>query len=81
MLYKESIIKLVKDLDLPPNEYWITSGAALVIDEIEFIDGLPIGILESINKQKLKLGREKDIKDTEKIDKFIKINYQYASSD
>lgn len=125
MLYKENIIKIMKDLDLPLNEYWITSGAALVIhgvketttdidlgcgsnlweyllqkgyefrveedsskimaindsveiikdwfvDEIEFIDGLPIGSLESIKKQKSKLGREKDIKDIKMIDEFIK---------
>jgi len=125
MLYKENIIKIMKDLDLPLNEYWITSGAALVIhgvkettsdidlgcganlweyllqkgyefrveedsskimaindsieiikdwfvDEIEFIDGLPTGSLESIKKQKAKLGREKDIKDIKMIDEFIK---------
>jgi len=32
------------------------------VDEIEFIDELPVGSLESIKKQKSKLGREKDIK-------------------
>lgn len=128
MLNKESIIKIITELNLPLSEYWITSGAALVIhgvkentadidlgcttdlwnnflqkgfsymiekdnskimkisdsveiikdwfvDEIEFIDGLPIGGLESIKKQKMKLGREKDIKDIEKIDEFINSNY------
>lgn len=125
MLDKESIIKIIKDLDLTQNEYWITSGAALVIhgikdsttdidlgcttklweyflqrgytyrveednskimlindsveiikdwfvDEIEYINGLPIGSLESIKKQKAKLGREKDIRDIKLIDEFIK---------
>ena len=124
MLNKASIIKIIKDMELPLNEYWITSGAALVIhgvkeettdidlgctdnlweyflqkgytyrvekdnskimkindyveivkdwivDEIEFIDGLPIGSLESIKKQKSKLGREKDIRDIKIIDEFI----------
>jgi hypothetical protein len=121
MLYKEDIIKILKDMDLPLSEYWITSGAALVIhgvkettndidlgcntslvehfikkrcnyrvvednsrivqvndtieilenwfvDEIVFIDGLPVGSLESIRKQKAELGREKDIKDIRLID-------------
>jgi hypothetical protein len=120
-----TISKIKKDLDLPLNEYWIGSGAALVIhgvketttdidlgctnnlwehflqrgyeyrveednskiiiingsieiikdwfvDEIQFIDGLPIGSLESIKKQKAKLGRAKDVKDIKIIDQFIK---------
>jgi hypothetical protein len=124
MLYKEDIIKIIKDLDLPIKKYWITSGAALVIhgvkentadidlgcttnlwnhflqkgytyrvekdnsrimiikdsveiikdwfvDEIEFINGLPIGSLASIKTQKSKLGLEKDIKDIMLIDEFI----------
>jgi len=125
MLYKEDIIKILKDIDLPLSEYWITSGAGLVIhgvkestndidlgcttnliehflkkgckyrvaednsrimeitntieilenwfvDEIEFIDGLPIGSLESIKTQKTELGREKDINDIRIIDEYIK---------
>jgi hypothetical protein len=123
MLYKDSIIKIINDLDLPLNEYWITSGSALVmhgvketatdidlgcttnlwehflqkgytyrvekdnskimelneyveiikeyfVDEVEFIEGLPTGSLESIKKQKSKLGREKDISDIKLIDKY-----------
>ena len=125
MLYKEDIIKILKNMDLPLSEYWITSGAGLVIhgvkectndidlgcttnliehfkkrgckyrvvedntrimeinditellenwvvDEIEFIDGLPVGTLESIKKQKAELGREKDLKDIKMIEKYIK---------
>jgi len=125
MLYKEDIIKILKEMNLPLSEYWITSGAGLVIhgvkestndidlggttnlvehflkkgckyktvednsriveinnkiellenwfvDEIEFINGLPVGSLESIKKQKSELGREKDIKDINLIDKYIK---------
>jgi hypothetical protein len=125
MLYKESIIKIITDMNLPLNEYWITSGAGLVIhgvkentkdidlgcttnlfeyflekgytcrvekdnlriveinnsielienwfvDKIEFVEGLPIGSLESIKKQKVKLGRSKDIKDIKMINEYIK---------
>ncbi|WP_035289361.1 hypothetical protein [Clostridium sp. KNHs214] len=125
MLCREDIIKILKNMDLPSNEYWITSGAALVIhgikeetndidlgvttnliehflnkgckyslaednsrivtvndhiellenwfvDEIEFIDGLPVGTLESIKKQKAELGREKDSRDIKIIDEYIK---------
>lgn len=42
------------------------------VDKIEFIEGLPVGSLESIKKQKLELGREKDINDVKLIDEFIK---------
>lgn len=125
MLNKENIIKMLKDMNLPVNEYWVTSGAGLVlhgikdgtndidlgcasnlwenflrkgytykvgkdksnimeindsvemiknwfVDEIEFIDGLPVASLESIKKQKAELGREKDIRDIELIDEYIK---------
>lgn len=124
MLYKEDIVRILKEMNLPLSEYWITSGAALVIhgvkettrdidlgcttnfveqyiekgckykvandntrivevsdeievlenwfvDKVEIIDGLPVGSLESIKKQKLELGREKDIKDIKLIDEYI----------
>jgi hypothetical protein len=41
------------------------------VDKIVIIDGLPVGSLESIKKQKLELGREKDIKDIRLIDEYI----------
>lgn len=41
------------------------------VDEIEIIDGLPVGSLESIKKQKSGLGREKDINDIKLIDEYI----------
>jgi hypothetical protein len=128
MLYKEDIIRILEKMDLPINEYWITSGAALVIhgvkestndidlgcttnlfeqflkkeckwrvgngnlriveindtiemlenwfvDEIVFIDGLPVGSLESIKKQKFELGREKDLKDIKLIDEYIRASF------
>ncbi len=124
MLGKEDIINILKNMELPLNEYWITAGAGLVIhgvkettrdidlgctthlvelflkkgckyivekdntrivqindtieilenwfvDEIVVIDGLPVGSLESIKKQKVQLGREKDIKDIRLIDDYI----------
>jgi hypothetical protein len=124
MLYKDNIIKIIKNMNLPLNEYWITSGAGLVIhgvkentydidlgcttklleyflekgykyrveednsrimeindsielienwfvDEIELIDGLPVGSLNSIKNQKVNLGREKDIKDVKMINEYI----------
>ena len=41
-------------------------------DKIIFIDGLPVGSLESIKKQKAQLGRAKDIEDIKLIDDYIK---------
>lgn len=35
MLYKEDIIKILKEMNLPLNQYWITSGAALVIHGVK----------------------------------------------
>lgn len=125
MLYKEDIIRILKEIDLPLSEYWITSGAGLVlhgvkeytgdidlgctttlierylrqgcnyrilddnsrivelnesiellenwfVDEIEFIQGLPVATLEGIKKQKVELGREKDINDIKLIDEHIR---------
>lgn len=125
MLYKADIVKILKEMNLPLSEYWITSGAGLVmhgvkettrdidlgcttnlveqylrkgcrcqvaddnsrivevndkieilenwlVDKIDFIDGLPVGSLESIKKQKAELGREKDINDIKLIDEYIK---------
>jgi hypothetical protein len=35
MLCKRDIIKILKDINLPLSEYWITSGAALVIHGVK----------------------------------------------
>lgn len=56
---------LIIDDDVELIENWL-------IDEIEFIEGLPVGTLESIKKQKINLGRTKDISDVKLIDEFIK---------
>jgi len=42
------------------------------VEKIEFIDGLPVGSLDSIKKQKAQLGRKKDIEDIKLIDDYIK---------
>jgi hypothetical protein len=41
------------------------------VDKIVFIDGLPVGSLESIKKQKIELGRAKDLCDVKLIDEYI----------
>lgn len=127
MLNKQDVIKILKDLDLPKEEYWVVAGSALVmhdikketrdvdlgctsylidlliskghtpivednntriikingdieifenwnVDKIEYIDKIPVGTIESIRKQKLELGREKDLIDIKLIDKFISKN-------
>ena len=43
------------------------------VDEIEIIEDLPIGSLESIKKQKAELGREKDFRDIKLIDEYLKL--------
>ena len=125
MLHKKDILKILKELDLPISEFWITSGSALVmhgvreatndidlgcttklieiflekdceyrilqddsrivqinesiellenwfVDEVVFIYGLPVGSLESIKRQKIELGREKDFKDILLIEEYMK---------
>lgn len=47
-------------------------GENWFVDEIIIADGLPVAALESIKKQKMQLGREKDIKDIKMIEKYIK---------
>ncbi|MTI47882.1 MAG: hypothetical protein FH761_08580 [Firmicutes bacterium] len=46
------------------------------VEEIEMIEGLPVGSLESIKKHKVDLGREKDLKDIELINQFIDKKYR-----
>ncbi|HYF82451.1 MAG TPA: hypothetical protein VEB00_05420 [Clostridia bacterium] len=42
------------------------------VDHIEYINCFPVGSLESIKKQKIELGREKDLADIKMIDNFIR---------
>ncbi|MDP4145491.1 MAG: hypothetical protein Q8936_13565 [Bacillota bacterium] len=49
MLYKEDIITIVKDMNLPANDYWISSGAALVIHGVkEFTKDIDLGCTEKL---------------------------------
>ncbi|HCQ90118.1 MAG TPA: hypothetical protein DIU45_10735 [Clostridium sp.] len=41
------------------------------VDNVELINDLPVGSLETIRKHKIKLGREKDLRDIELIDVFL----------
>jgi hypothetical protein len=41
------------------------------VDDIEYLDGIPVASLQSIKKQKLALGREKDFKDIGLIDEYF----------
>ncbi|HCC07690.1 MAG TPA: hypothetical protein DEP72_05995 [Clostridiales bacterium] len=41
-------------------------------NEIKMIEGIPVASLESIKKKKLELAREKDFKDIEAIDEYLK---------
>ncbi|MBL4931202.1 hypothetical protein [Clostridium paridis] len=124
MLIKEDIIRIMKEVNLPLGEYWISSGAGLVlhgikektndidlgctsklfdslinkgykyktladgrrvieingsievienwfVDEVETVNELSVATIESIRKQKLKLGREKDFRDIKLIDDYL----------
>ncbi|MDD7794130.1 hypothetical protein [Clostridium sp. 'White wine YQ'] len=124
MLIKEDIIRMMKEVDLPLGEYWISSGAGLVlhgikektndidlgctpklfeilinkgykfktlldkrrvievnesievienwfVDEVEIVNELSVATIESIRKQKFKLGREKDFRDIKLIDDYL----------
>lgn len=56
------VIRVKEDLEI--FEEW-------KVDNIEVINNLPVGSLESIRKHKIELGREKDLKDIELIDSFL----------
>lgn len=126
MLNRENIIEIVNRLNLPQHDYWLVTGAALVlhgvkqetrdidmgctkelanklvsagrryiinndgnriikmdneievyeawtVEQIEIIDGISTGSIESIRQQKMKLGREKDWNDIKLIELFYEI--------
>lgn len=57
MLYKENIIKILKDMDLPKDEYWITSGAALVLHGVkEKTSDIDLGCTTNLAEHFIKLG-------------------------
>lgn len=124
MLNKNDIVRIMNEFGLPKENYWIVTGAGLVmhgvksqtkdidlgcttklcdsliyrgydaqvledglrlikigdnieifenwfVDSIVELDGLPVATLESIKKQKIELGREKDLKDIDLINKHL----------
>lgn len=57
MIYKENIIKILKDMDLPLSEYWITSGAALVIHGVKkSTNDIDLGCTTNLAEHFLKKG-------------------------
>lgn len=126
MIDKNDVIKLMKELNLPQSEYWITAGSGLVmnnikettrdidlgcttelanyliengckfeydrdgtrivkvnenveafenwfVDQIDNMNGILVASILSIRKQKVKLGREKDLQDIKRIDEFLNV--------
>lgn len=125
MLNKNEIIKLLKEINLPTNEYWLLAGSALVMygikertndidlgcnnklfneliekgyetkfmhngcrgldisnyievaeewesGKIVLVDGFQVASLESIREGKLARGKEKDLRDVDLIDEYLK---------
>jgi hypothetical protein len=49
VLNKNSIIKMLNDLNLPPSEYWITSGSALVMHGVkQYTKDIDLGCTNSL---------------------------------
>ncbi len=49
MLDKNYIIKMLNDLNLPPSEYWITSGSALVMHGVkQYTKDIVLGCTNSL---------------------------------
>ncbi|WP_326513457.1 hypothetical protein [Clostridium intestinale] len=49
MLDKNYIIKMLNDLNLPPSEYWITSGSALVMHGVkQYTKDIDLGCTNSL---------------------------------
>ncbi len=59
MLCKDEIISLVEEMNLPVNEYWITSGAALVLHDIKRVTkDIDIGCTSAIVDHFIEMGCE-----------------------
>lgn len=57
MLNKEDIAKIIKDMDLPLGEYWITSGAGLVLHGVkENTNDIDLGCTTSLVEKFLDTG-------------------------
>ncbi|MFL0248684.1 hypothetical protein [Candidatus Clostridium stratigraminis] len=74
MLNKVDIVKIIKDMKLPLSEYWITSGAGLVLHGVkETTRDIDLGCTTYLVERYLRKG-EKDISDIKLIDEYIKNN-------
>lgn len=77
LLWDELILKGYKYKQFEDGTYAIDIKSDIEIikeyyvDEIIKIEGINVGSLESIKKQKQELGREKDLKDIKLIDEYI----------
>jgi hypothetical protein len=59
MLYKEHIMKILKDINLSLNEYWISSGAALVIHGVkESTSDIDLGCTTNLIEYFIKKGNK-----------------------
>lgn len=59
MLDKNDVIQLMKELNLPPNQYWITAGAGLVMHNIkETTRDIDIGCTTALTNYLIQQGCE-----------------------
>ena len=57
MLYKRDIVKILKYMNLPLSEYWITSGAGLVMHGVKgTMRDIDLGCTTNLFEQYLKKG-------------------------
>ncbi|MGB7604655.1 MAG: hypothetical protein WBL93_04175 [Lutisporaceae bacterium] len=73
LIEKESFEAIVIDGCIEIFEDWVP-------EKIELIEGIPVADINSIRQYKERLGRDKDIRDIELIDKFLeqKTNYKLS---
>ncbi|WP_286910142.1 hypothetical protein [Clostridium sp. UBA1652] len=82
MLNKNSIIKMLNDLNLPPSEYWITSGSALVMHGVkQYTKDIDLGCTNSLwdfflqNGHMFKVG--KDNSKIMQINEYVEVIKEY----
>lgn len=57
MLYKENIIQIIKEMELPLHDYWISAGAGLVIHGVkESTSDIDLGCTPNLFEQYIKNG-------------------------
>jgi len=82
VLNKNSIIKMLNDLNLPPSEYWITSGSALVMHGVkQYTKDIDLGCTNSLwdfflqNGHMFKVG--KDNSKIMQINEYVEVIKEY----